>query len=235
MITNIKRIVSDFINRQKSNQEIFSKIYSKNYWGGENDQSFYSGEGTYVEDLSVYTDSLVKFIQENNIQSVCEIGCGDFHVSKNLVEKVSIDYIGIDVVPALVEHLNGQFSSEKIHFTCLDAAEINTTIPKVDLCIIRQVLQHLSNEQIQRILINTSHIPNLIITEHVPKKTLVYNADKVTNGYIRLQNKVPSGIFLDKPPFNKSIESELLRITLNDKDSTDQIIDAELVTSWIRQ
>jgi len=235
MIQHIKRLVSDFRNKKKSNQEIFSKIYEKNYWGGETDGTFYSGEGTYVEDLSLYTDALKRFIDENNIKSVCEIGCGDFHVSKNLMRNADFSYIGIDVVPALVSHLNKAFSSEKIEFLCLDAASTDAKIPQVELCVIRQVLQHLSNDQIQQILDNTSHIPNLIITEHVPKNTTVYNADKVTNGYIRLQNKIPSGVFLDKSPFNKNVQAELLKISLNDKNVSGQLIEAELITSWIKQ
>jgi SAM-dependent methyltransferase len=235
MIQHIKRVVSDLINKTRSNQEIFSKIYKKNYWGGESDQEFYSGEGTYVEDLSLYTESLLKFIQENQIKSICEIGCGDFHVSKKLVENISVNYTGIDVVPDLVNHLNQQFASESINFICLDAASLNAKLPQVDLCIIRQVLQHLNNNQIHQILKNTSHIPNLIITEHVPVNPVVYNSDKVTNGYIRLQNKIPSGIFLDKPPFNKAIESYLLHIKLNDKNADCELIEAELITSWIKQ
>jgi len=235
MIQQVKRLVSDLMNKTRSNQEIFSKIYKKNYWGGENDQEFYSGEGTYVNDLSLYTECLLKFIQENQIKSICEIGCGDFHVSKKIVDNASVNYYGIDVVPILVDHLNQQFSTETIDFICLDAAASDAELPQVDLCIIRQVLQHLSNKQIQQILKNTSHIPNLIITEHVPINPVVFNADKVTNGYIRLQNKIPSGIFLNKPPFNKVVEAELLHIKLNDKNADCQLIEAELVTTWIKQ
>ena len=57
----------------------------------------------------------------------------------------------------------------------------------------------------------------------------------MANGYIRLQNKIPSGIFLDKPPFNKAIEADLLHIKLNDKNAECQLIEAELITSWIKQ
>jgi SAM-dependent methyltransferase len=233
MIQTVKRYISDILNRKRSNKEIFSKIYDNHQWGGEGQENFYSGEGTYFKDVQIYIDTVSDFIKENNIKTVCEIGCGDFNVTGELLKKVEVNYTGLDVVPSLIEHLTENFSTESIQFSCVDASSPNAKIPQVELCIIRQVLQHLSNENILKILENTRHIPNLLITEHVPVSPGEFNGDKVTNGYIRLQNKIPSGIYFDKAPFSRKIKKELLNLRLDDKNYSGEIIEAQLVTSWV--
>jgi SAM-dependent methyltransferase len=232
MISQIKRRITNLLNRNKSNEEIFSKIYKNKYWGGE--EGFYSGEGTYVQDLELYIQAVVNFIKENKIESVIEIGCGDFHVASRIVQETNIHYTGIDVVPDLVSHLNNKFGKENIRFLCIDASSSEFQLPHADLCIIRQVLQHLNNDSIQKILQNTSHIPQLLVTEHIPLKPELINADKPTNGYIRLQNKRVSGVYLDKAPYNKIVKEELLRIRLDDKNYDGELIPAELVTQCIQ-
>jgi hypothetical protein len=72
-----------------------------------------------------------------------------------------------------------------------------------------------------------------LITEHLPVIPGEINGDKVTNGYIRLQNKIPSGVYHSHPPFSKKIKKELLNLRLDDKNHAGELIDAQLVTSWI--
>jgi SAM-dependent methyltransferase len=233
MIQTVKRYISDIFNRNRSNKEIFSKIYDNHQWGGEGQVSFYSGEGTYFKDVQIYIDTVTQFIRDNNIKTVCEIGCGDFKVTGEILKNVAVDYTGLDVVPTLVSHLNKNHQSENIRFSCVDASSTLGEIPKVDLCIIRQVLQHLNNENILNILENTKHIPNLLITEHLPINPGEMNGDKVTNGYIRLQNKIPSGVYLSHPPFSMKIKKELLTLRLDDKNHVGELIEAQIVTSWV--
>jgi hypothetical protein len=72
-----------------------------------------------------------------------------------------------------------------------------------------------------------------LITEHLPVNPGEINRDKVTNGYIRLQNKIPSGVYLDQVPFSKKIKKELLNLRLDDKNHSGELIEAQLVTCWI--
>ena len=80
---------------------------------------------------------------------------------------------------------------------------------------------------------NVIQFPYLVITEHLPINPREFNGDKGTNGYIRLQNKLSSGVYLDKSPFNIKTPTELLRIRLDDKDYFGNLIEAELVTFLI--
>jgi hypothetical protein len=78
-----------------------------------------------------------------------------------------------------------------------------------------------------------NQFPFLIITEHLPMNPQEFNGDKVSNGFIRLQNKLISGVYLDKAPFNVANPTELLRIRLDDKDYNGNLAEAELVTFLI--
>lgn len=232
-MNNFKRFLSDIRNRFKTNEQIFSNVYRKKYWGEANESTFFSGEGTYVSHIDSYNEILVETIKKFNIKSICEIGCGDFEVSKKLLSSVNVDYVGVDVVPELIEHLSNEYGDESTKFVCLDAAKESCALPKFELCIIRQVLQHLSNRDIKSVLQNINKFPYLIITEHLPVNPKEFNGDKVSNGYIRLQNKLTSGVYLDKSPFNLPSMTELHRIRLDDKDYNGNIVEAELVTFLI--
>lgn len=188
-----------------STEQIFSKIYESNLWGGREGE-YSSGIGStnkmYFKEYNKY---VCKFIQQNKCQKILDIGCGDFMVGKNLIETcneqgVNVDYTGIDIVKGLVEYNQTKFSQEKVKFK--QANMISDNLPNADLAIIRQVFQHLSNTDIKKCLGNLKHIKYLIITEHQPNENFITkpNMDKLTGPNIRLDYN--SGIYLDKPPFN---------------------------------
>jgi hypothetical protein len=76
------------------------------------------------------------------------------------------------------------------------------SLPPADLLTIRQVLQHLSNNKIKKILNNVNKYKYVIITEHLLKDGFVkkHNKDKPTGPDIRLIDN--SGVYINKPPFN---------------------------------
>ena len=97
-------------------------------------------------------------------------------------------------------------------------------LPRGDLVLVRQVLQHLTNTQIQSVVKQVRHFKYVVVTEHIPiGKDRIPNRDKVHGPDIRLYSN--SGVFLDQPPFNLPVE-ELLRIPLGNC--------AALVTTLIR-
>jgi SAM-dependent methyltransferase len=137
---------------------------------------------------------------------VVDLGCGDFRVGLQFVSN-ELNYVGVDVVPKLVEHLNETKANEQISFQCLNIAE--DELPKGEVCLIREVLQHLSNDEIGKVLRNCKHFKYLIITEYQPppRRNIVPNLDIPHGSQIRLHFN--SGVYLDKPPFNLKI-SEIL-------------------------
>ncbi len=183
---------------EKSVAETFSEIYKNNVWGGKSGE-FFSGDGSRGKYAKVYAEAVKKFIAENDIKKVVDLGCGDFQVASMFVSE-DIYYTGCDVVPNLIEHLNKTYGSEKREFRRVNIVE--DELPTGDLCLIRQVLQHLSNHEIVKILDNCKNFKYLIITEHYPNPNveLVPNLDIPHGPDMRLH--YDSAVVPDKPPFN---------------------------------
>lgn len=182
----------------KTVAETFSEIYANNIWGGK-DGEFFSGEGSTERYSQIYAQTIKKFIEENQINSVVDLGCGDFRVAMQFISK-DVHYAGVDIVPTMIEHHNQTFATDKINFYCKNIIE--DELPKGELCLIRQVLQHLSNDEISKILQNVKGFKNLIITEQFPnpKREIVPNLDIPHGPDVRLH--FDSAVFVDKPPFN---------------------------------
>src|SRR5258706_4910521 len=88
-------------NRGRSTREIFSEIYETAQWGGKRGE-FNSGRGSEANVTAAYCSMLREFIDEHQIRSVLDLGCGDFEVAKR-IQRPGVSYVGVDVVPALVE------------------------------------------------------------------------------------------------------------------------------------
>ncbi|MGC2659058.1 MAG: class I SAM-dependent methyltransferase, partial [Bryobacteraceae bacterium] len=162
----------------------------------------YSGEGSEGEFADRYCGLIQTYIRDNNITSVVDLGCGDFTIGSRLSEGV-LSYRGIDIVPELIEYNTKTFGSERITFECIDIVE--GSLPAAQLCLVRQVLQHLSNAEIVTALKKLSMYPHVIVTEHVPVGYVaVPNKDKAHGPDQRLYDG--SGVFLSEPPFSRAIE-----------------------------
>lgn len=199
-------------NRTKSTAEVFSNIYSSKQWGSAGD--FNSGAGTLDGEVaSPYVLAVRNALNERQIVNsrFVDLGCGDFRIGSQIAPLAS-SYIGGDVVPALVDHLNKTHGNERISFRCVDM--VLDELPEGDVCFIRQVLQHLSNDQIQRILPKLSRYRCVFITEHIPNRGKPHeaNIDKAQGPDIRLYWN--SGVFLDQSPFSvpTSQLSEILTV-----------------------
>jgi hypothetical protein len=119
----------------------------------------------------------------------------------------------MDVVPDLIAHHLEKNANAKTQFLVKDA--ISEPLPKADLLIIRQVLQHLKNNQISQILQKLDNFKYAIITEHLPiTEDVEYNLDKVTGPHIRM--RMNSGVFIDKPPFSLPNVSVLMEYREDD-------------------
>jgi SAM-dependent methyltransferase len=180
-------------------EETFAEIYRRGLWDGG------SGTGSNEQFSKSYCDFVVRFALERHVKRVVDIGCGDFRVGRRIAE-ARFEYIGVDIVPEIISRLQSQFGRKGLTFLCLDAITENP--PAADLCLIRQVLQHLSNAEIARVLDNCRHYPQLLVTEHLPVgRNIIPNKDKPHGPDIRAYQH--SGVFLDKPPFSLPTEMML--------------------------
>ena len=180
------------------------QVYEMNLWGGST-LDFYSGIGSHeTEIIKPYIDVVTSFLSSfNNSLVVCDLGCGDFNVAKELV-KHSKKYVAVDIVEGLIEQNKVKFKAENLEFHCLDIAVDD--IPTGDCVIIRQVLQHLSNTEVQRILSKLTTFKYVILTEHLPEGEFAPNKEIISGQGTRLKKQ--SGLNITAPPFNFKVKKE---------------------------
>lgn len=196
---------------QKETQpsKIMRDIYLNKRWGGKK-YDFYSGFGSHSKKVvKPYVRVVRGFLDSHqNKLVVCDIGCGDFNVGSQLVAHAKA-YFAVDVVEELIIRNKELFKDDKLTFDCVDI--INEQLPIGDCVLIRQVLQHLSNDDIKKIIPKLQKFKYAIVTEHLPKKEFIANKDKTTGVNIRLSRG--SGIVLHQEPFNLKAKrtTEILR------------------------
>lgn len=193
-------------------KEAFTRIYQKKEWGSGPGE-FFSGPGSVDPSVPAYAEKIKKFIRGKRITTVVDLGCGDFRVGSQ-IQLPDVKYIGIDVVQPLIQYNQVKYGSDDISFRCLDI--IKDELPDAELCLLRQVLQHLSNEEIIQVLQNVHKYEYLVVTEVQPKPSIriVPNKTKPHDYSTRLSNG--SGIYLDCLPFNVKIAEVLLDTELKD-------------------
>lgn len=185
-------------------KQAMEQVYAMKLWGN-NTTPFYSGEGSHdPQIIKPYIAFLRSFLSSfKNRLVVCDLGCGDFNVGKDLVT-YSKQYVAVDIVSDLIAHNKEKFKAEHLEFQCLDIAVDD--LPNGDCALLRQVLQHLANAEIQQILSKLMAFKYVIITEHIPEGHFIPNRDLISGQGIRLKKQ--SGLNVLAPPFNFKVKEE---------------------------
>ena len=143
--------------------------------------------------------------------TLTDCGCGDFNVGKNFLS-LSKKYYAIDIFQDIIDLNKSKFNYKNIEFLKLDIVEDN--IPSADICIVRQVLQHFSNQDIFSFIKNIKNkFKFLLITEHLPDGKFKSNIDMQTSFIVR--TRFNSGVLLHEKPFEIKFKqmNELLRVS----------------------
>ena len=192
-------------------KEIFNNIYSEKLWTPDNYKNvfqYYSGLGSHeIEFVEGYINAIRDYLLLfRNKPSVLDLGCGDFNIGSKL-RKYCSTYVAADIVEGLIKYNIQKYKNLKVDFRIFDI--INQKIPKMEICFLRLVLQHLSNKDISNFLdLNKDSLNQLIITEHYPQsKNFTPNIDKPTGPDIRLYDN--SAVVLTMPPFNLRVKKEI--------------------------
>ena len=114
----IKTLMTGPPGVSRSPEETFSAIYSSGTWGNDGDEP-YSGSGSDDAVSAPFVEVLRRVIVDKKVETVVDLGCGDYRVGGKLVD-MAIDYTGIDVVPELVARNNEAFGSDRVRFLCRD-------------------------------------------------------------------------------------------------------------------
>ena len=192
--------------KQKTNTEIFNSIYKTGAWGVNAEGLGYSGAGSTGKPLIYSIEMLTSVIKSvAPVTSIVDIGCGDLSFGRAASRLVET-YTGIDVSSEIIAQVS-KGAPANMAFAVVDATE--GPIPTADLVVIRQVLQHLTNDQILAVIsrVKESKPKYVLIFEHVfgPKNDTCSNIDLVCNGpHTRVGYQ--SGVYLEEPPFSLSPE-----------------------------
>lgn len=124
--------------RLNKTEDIFTKIYTNNAWGGTDSVS---GTGSDLIQTEVLVRELDSLLKAMNISTVLDIPCGDFNWMKK-VNLSNIKYIGADIVKDIVIKNKEKYSKENIVFINLNL--INDLLPTTDLILSRDCFVHFS-------------------------------------------------------------------------------------------
>ena len=185
-------------------KDVMNQIYDLKLWGGAA-FDFYSGTGSHdAKIINPYLNTIIDFLESyNKSLVVCDLGCGDFNIGKYLTSYAKT-YIAIDIVENLINRNKKVFKEENLAFYCLDITK--DELPLADCIILRQVLQHLSNAEIQNILIKLEAYKYIILTEHIPLGNFTPNKDIISGQGTRLKQQ--SGVNVLEAPFNFKIKDQ---------------------------
>jgi SAM-dependent methyltransferase len=204
---NLKRMLPSAVARvlfrsqryaQMDLQSTFEHIYSAGDWAGSSERGLCSGPGSRGRYVEEYCQMLSLILRDHRVKSLADLGCGDFNTGLTISRMVD-SYIGVDIAGPVIEANTRAFADDRVRF--LQADLTSSSLPEADAGILRQVLQHLSNREIGRVLGNVLRTyPLVVITEHIyvgPKARP--NVDIPHGAGTRIHEK--SGVFIDQFPF----------------------------------
>lgn len=176
----------------KTPEETFTQIYENKDWGVNEDEGL-SGSGASVNTTVEYRAILQNFLKNNQIHSVVDVGCGDWVWSRT-VDWSGVSYIGFDVVKSVIESNQKKYANENIQFVHADI--LKTDLPQADLLLCKDVLQHLTIEDILSILSQFSKFKYCIIQNDIAFEHGDPNHNK------QIERGKGRTLDLTKPPFN---------------------------------
>ena len=151
LIDRLRRRRGRYVEHMDMSQlpQVFSSIYENRVWIEERGQLSLSGAGSTADATRSIGVALSRFLKETGCKRLVDIGCGDFSWMRDV--EGDFEYLGIDVVPSLVENNNRIYGSTRRRFVCLDVT--SQPIERWgDVAICREVLFHLSLKNAQGLL-----------------------------------------------------------------------------------
>lgn len=177
----------------KDCKEVFTEIYRSKVWGDG------SGGGSVPDVARPYISFMSTVILgamcSHRYFTVLDIGCGDGAIADQ-IDWYNAMYVGIEASTCELAEMGGQ----PLHiFQNFDA--LTDPLPAADLVLCKEVMQHLSNEQVQLLLDRTAHYQRRLFTNSKPGPEVTENEDIDTGGF--------RPVDLSLPPFNQPCKTVL--------------------------
>ena len=158
-----------------SNSVKFNIIYKLNIWSSSESMS---GSGSEIRNTRIISNILPKIIKKYKIKTLFDCPCGDMNymskILKRLKKNLKIKYVGGDIVKNLIINNRKKYPMYKfIHFDI-----INDKISKYDLIMVKDLLNHLSFNNIKEVLSNIKKSGSkylLLNNNKISKNKINYN------------------------------------------------------------
>ena len=137
-------------HRARLRRDAFTRILREKRWGNDH----ISGGGSSIAYTEVTRQILLKVVVELRVASLLDVACGDFVWMPLVLQQLpeGFEYVGSDIVSELIaQHCqrHAQYEFRVIDF-------VNGELPRCDLILCRDALQHLPVDDIQQALRNFS-------------------------------------------------------------------------------
>lgn len=119
--------------------DAFAAIYQAGGWGGRG-----SGGGSDPLGARPYCEFVFDYIKDLGIESVVDVGCGDWQMWPDGAFLDGPRYVGLDVASSVVQRNLRLFGNANRTFAHMDGVE--DSLPPADLMLCKEVVQHLSND-----------------------------------------------------------------------------------------
>lgn len=147
--------------RGLSVEDIFTRIYATEAWGKG------SGAGSVPVHCLEWINFVRRFIREEQLHSVVDLGCGDWQFSPYIYHDLNVQYTGYDVVKLVIDENKKQWGDQGYVFEQLEFSSHVAEIRDADLYILKDVLQHWSSTRItnflQEVLSSKLHLKAILI------------------------------------------------------------------------
>jgi SAM-dependent methyltransferase len=161
---------------------IFEHIYRNDLWHGG------SGPGSLPSVNRPYIRFLQSFLRHNQIETVVDLGCGDWQFSRR-VDWGKARYLGLDVVPHVLEANRRRYGGAAVEFNVSPADPKD--IPGADLLLIKDVFQHLSNEKVHGYVNVFPKFKYVLVTNCIQKSRHLMNTDIADGGFRPVDLRLP--------------------------------------------
>lgn len=130
----------------RNQEQVFEEIYAKEKWG----KGRGSGTGSDPKYCEKYLEFLSNMLNEEKyrIESVLDIGCGDWQLYEGFKWPKDVEYTGCDISAAAID-----LAKTRTDMELIKAASIEDTLYIIDrypndLILIKDVMQHWTDEEI---------------------------------------------------------------------------------------
>jgi SAM-dependent methyltransferase len=127
----------------------FQRIHDTNLWGAP---ASLSGLGSEIDATAALRAELPRLLEKLGVTSLLDAPCGDAGWINRA--NLGVRYVGVDIVPALIERLQARAAAGDIKGEYHLADITRDSLPRCDAILCRDCLVHLSFANIERAMAN---------------------------------------------------------------------------------